>query len=233
MSQIKNKLLRARINNALRMVREGQTKLLARSVLPDQLFYFTDRYIIRTSEVRPLRRPLDRIKARWVGPEDEQALQAIRPRRVGYHERFLNNWRCVMGELDGQPASVIWFNFGSWHHSRRNAFQFQLGPKACWCAYVYVNPQFRRRGAFFKLWFESMNLLAKEGLERHYASVESHNSRALKLYLDAGSQIIYHYRVTRLGPLVYHSAQPAEGLDLPASKGLGQWIGRDRSVDPI
>ncbi len=105
----------ARFGTLLRALREGKTEdlraALTRSLIPASLFRKNEMILARLTKPRPLPRPLDNVQIRWAGPEDEGALQAIRPRAKGYAHNFETSL-CLMGEVGGEPASFNFFEHG-------------------------------------------------------------------------------------------------------------------------
>jgi hypothetical protein len=225
-----------RLATGLRMIRRGQLALLLESVAPPALLHRDDLLIIGMRRVLPLSRSSDRITVRWAGPEDVPRLETIRPRPpresrlrggLGYARRFESGWRCVIGELDGEPASMSWLIFGDWHESAMSGFTFRLGPSACWLTDMFVRPAFRGTSVFHTHWVEAMALLAGVGIDAWYSAVEAGNDRARRSFLRIGCEVLYRYRMLRLAGLIHHSARPAEGLDAPSSRGWVRWVGSD------
>jgi hypothetical protein len=221
-----------RLSTFWRLVREGERDqlraVLNRALFPAFLFRRNAMLITRLREVRRLPRPLPRIGIRWGGREDEPALLRIRPREGGY-AAHLDDPACrlLVGEVDGQLASFNWFRTDEWHASRTNGYSFLLGPGAVWAFGFEVDPSFRMSGIFHKHWAVGMELLREIGVDRVYGSVQADNPRSVNSHRRLGFEMIYHFSVLRVAGLTFHRAVPDEGTDLPASRGLGRWIGGD------
>ena len=209
--------------------REDLRAALERSFFPARIYRVNEMVIARLTSPRPLPRPLDSVRIRWAGVEDEPLLQRIRPRKGGYRRNFETSL-CLMGEVGGEPASFNFFEHGDWHVSRSNAYRFALGPQAVWAWGFEVHPRFRMSGVFAKQWVEALPLLREKGFSRIYGSIQADNPRSLKSHRRLGFEFLYRFRVRRLLGTVRHWAVPEKGMEgLEPGSGWGPWVGRDTS----
>jgi hypothetical protein len=225
----------SKAGTALRLIRQrdrlGLVQVLTRSILPASLFRVNEMLIARLRTVRPLPRPLPKIRIRWGGPEDEPALQRIRPREQSYLRHFDEGCMLLVGEVDGTPASFNWFECGGVHESRSNGYTFHLGAGACWAFGFEVDPKFRMSGIFHKHWHEAVRMLTERGRGRVYGSIQNDNPRSVNSHRRLGFELLYHYRVLRVLGIEHHRATPFEDSGQVESSGLGLWEGRDVSAD--
>jgi len=223
-----------RIRTFLRLWREGKRDeiraALNRQLMPAWFFRRNEMVITRLSRVRPLPRPLENVTVRWGTPADEDALLRIRPREDGYGRNFAKGDLLVVGEVSGEVASFNWFETDRVHVSRANAYTFDMGEGAAWVYGFEVEPRFRMSGVFHKHWVVAMELLAERGIGRVYGSIQADNPRSIKSHRRLGFEILYTFRVLRLGGMIHHAAIPSEGTGLPASRGFGRWHGADTTA---
>jgi GNAT superfamily N-acetyltransferase len=210
----------------------GLRATLTRALLPASIFRINELVILRLRERPRLPRPLERIRVRWATREDEEALQHVRPRHEGYASNFDTGSWCLLGEVDGEPASFNWFEVGPWHGSRTNAYRFWLGPHAAWAWGFEVLPRFRMTGIFVKQWAVAFDELAGHGIDTIYGAVQTDNPGSVAAHERLGFEELFHYRVTRVAGLVRHHVTPGRDLEAPEEKGWGAWIGRDPSREP-
>lgn len=204
--------------------RDDLVAALSRSTLPAWVFRHNVMLIAQLVEPRPLPRPLDKVTIRWGGPEDEAALQTIRRRAGGYARNFETSL-CLIGEVDGTPASFNFFETGSWHDSKSNAYRFRLGPGAAWAWGFEVHPRFRLSGVFAKQWVVGQGMLAERGIDRIYGSIQADNPRSVKSHRRLGFRMLCSFEIWRVLGLVWHRVVPEEGGGLEASSGWGSWSG--------
>lgn len=225
----------SKISTAIDMVRardrEGFHATLTRSLLPAALFRVNEQAILRLRRRPELPRPLDRIRIRWASPADEEALQRVRRREHGYAANFEQGSCCLLGEVDGEPASFNWFELGDWHVSKTNAYRFRLGANAAWAWGFEIVPRFRLSGLFVKQWAVAVDELARSGIDTIYGAVVTDNHSSLAAHLHVGFEELCRFRVTRFAGLVHHRVVPGPARQLEATSGWGVWIGRDPGGD--
>lgn len=219
----------SRAATAWRLVRERRredlARVVARALFPPWLFRSNEMLIARLTRPRPLPRPLDGITIRWGRPEDEPALQRIRPREEGYGHHFEAGHVLVVGELDGRVASFNWFETDGLHVSRANGYRFRYGPRGAWAFGFEVDPAARMSGIFHKHWVEALALLAGRGIEAVYGSIQCDNPRSVNSHRRLGFEMLYLYRVLRIAGVI-HYAVHAGGPDGPlVDAGFGRWDG--------
>lgn len=225
-----------KIDTAIGMLRERDRSTLratlTRALLPAWLFRVNELVILRLRKRPRLPRPLDRIHVRWASRDDERALQRIRPRREGYGANFDAGSWCLLGEVEGEPASFNWFEVGPWHRSRTNAYRFRLGQEAAWAWGFEVVPRFRMSGIFVKQWAVAVDALAEHGIDTIYGAVQVDNPGSVAAHERLGFEELYRFRVTRVAGLVRHRVTPGRDLGGSPSRGWGTWIGSDPSREP-
>lgn len=224
----------ARVLRLISVLREGKRWSDVRAVLTRELFPY---WVYRSNEmvvvrldshsIRPLSRDLTHIRIRWAGPADEALLQQIRPRSSAYSEQMEKGAWCVIGEVDGVPASFNFYERGERHVSPANGYSFVLGAGAVWAYGMEIAAPFRLSGIFHKHWIEGLALLAERGVRRVYGSVQGDNPLSLNSHKRLGFVPLYRYRIVRVLGLEWFNARPLDEARLPASRGFGRWLGCD------
>lgn len=206
--------------------------IVTRGVFPAWLYRSNQMVVVRLSEssARPLPRPLPEASFRWATREDEPLLQSIRPRRSPYSAQLDKGAKCLLGTIDGAPASFNFFEFGEWHTSPANGYRFRLGPGASWAYGMEVAPRFRMSGIFHKHFLDALRMLREDlAIDRIYGSVQGDNPLSLNSHRRLGFIPLYRFRVVRIAGIEYFVALPSEPPE-EARRGFGVWNGEDRQL---
>lgn len=204
---------------------------LTRGLFPAWLYRTNQMIVVRLDpeRVKALPRELPEITIRWGSADDEARMQSIRPRTKPYVSQLEAGALAVLGEVNGQPASFSLFERGAWHESRANGYRFRLGAHRAWAYGMEVKPEYRLSGIFHKHWLQAMRLLASNGVERVYGSVQADNPLSLNSHRRLGFVPLYRFELHRVAGLIHHSATPLDGDGLRPSRGFGRWDGADES----
>lgn len=207
----------------------GLRAVLTRELFPYWIYRSNEMVVVRldSQSLRPLSRDLSHIRIRWASPADESLLQQIRPRSASYSEQMNKGAWCVIGEIDGAPASFNFYERGERHVSPANGYSFALGAGAAWAYGMEVAPAFRLSGIFHKHWIEGLALLASRGVRRVYGSVQNDNPLSLNSHKRLGFVPLYRYRIVRVLGLEWFEARPMDDPRLAGARGFGRWTGCD------
>lgn len=210
-----------------RLLREGKSgevrAYLGRALFPAWLWRKNEMVVVRLTDPRPLPRPLAGCRVRWGRPEDEPAMQAVRPRRAGYGANFARGHLSLLAEVEGTPAAFGWFEAGPAHRSRTNGYSFRLGPGAAWAYGIEVAPRFRLSGVFHKYFADGAALLREKGFTAIYGSIQADNPHSINSHRRMGFQVIYRFRIVRVCGITWHRAEPVDDPALPGRRGFGCW----------
>jgi hypothetical protein len=80
-------------------------------------------------------------------------------------------------------------------------------------------------GIFHKYWVETLPLLAARGISEVLGSIQADNPLSINSHRRLGFELLYTLRVVRAAGTTWHRADPADGSNLPASRGFGPWHG--------
>lgn len=196
---------------------------LTRGVLPWWLWRTNAMLVMEVRQVKPLPRALENIEIRWGTREDEPLLQQVRPRSKPYARHFDDGNLCVIGLVDGTPASYCWFEIDGRHVSRTNGYVLHYPKDTAWIFGFEVRPEFRISGIFHKHWKVAMELLATRGIGRVLGTIQADNPHSLQSHVRLGFRVLCRYEMTRLCGVVRHVVTPGDGSPITASAGLGTW----------
>jgi len=196
----------------------------ARRALPPGMFWANHLVIARLRSIRPVAAELGHIRVREATGADETDCQRIHPRAEGYADRFAAGDICTLAYVRDRPAAIAWFQPGPCHRSAPDALEFQVGRAGCWSYWIEVHPEFRLRGAFLKLWVDSLGLLRARGIGTVYTGIEVANRPSMNAHLRLGFEVMFHYRVLRALGVTLHRVGPPGG---PAMPRWGGWRGSD------
>ena len=201
----------------------GLKAQLTRGVLPWWLLRTNEMLMMEVRQIKPLPRPLENIEVRWGCREDEPLLQQVRHRAKPYTRHFDDGSLCVIGFVDGKPASYCWFETSGLHISRTNGYKFRYGPDAAWVFGFEIHPDYRISGIFHKHWKVSMELLAGRGVNRVFGSIQADNPHSLQSHRRLGFNVLCRYKMARVCGLIRYIVTPENGSGIVASTGVQAW----------
>lgn len=201
----------------------GLRAQLTRSVLPWWLLRTNEMLMMEVRQIKPLPRPLENIQVRWGTRDDEELLQQIRQRSKPYARHFDQGCLCVIGFVDGKPASYCWFETTGTHVSRTNGYRFCYGPDGAWVFGFEIRPEFRISGIFHKHWKVAMERLAERGIHRVFGTIQADNPHSLQSHRRLGFSVLCRYKMTRVCGVIRYLIKPENGSGIEKSTGLQTW----------
>ena len=80
-------------------------------------------------------------------------------------------------------------------------------------------------GIFHKHWVEALRLLGERGCRAVYGSIQSDNPRSVNSHRRLGFEMLYLYRVLRIGGLIRHTVREGGPDGRIVARGFGRWDG--------
>jgi hypothetical protein len=163
---------------------------------------------------------------RWADPDEIDLLLRVRHRRRAFRASFAAGHRCVVGLLDGEPATVEWVEITGAHVSTANGYSLDLPPASAWILGSFVRPDMRGQRLFARHTRCLAELLMAEGVQQGYCAVEVDNPASRRAHLQAGYEGLYQFHVLRLLGVTRHKAWDLQRPEVPPVIGWGPWSAR-------
>jgi GNAT superfamily N-acetyltransferase len=131
--------------------------------------------------------------------EDLEGLTKCQNRPLAFLNRFRANDHCVVAVVDGRIVAYQWFCFRPFYTEERYAFELEVPPDAIYEYDVFILPEYRLAG----IWFKFHCIYLKELMERLHrrriiGMVDYGNRLAMSTHLRFGFRIFRRVFVIRL-----------------------------------
>jgi GNAT superfamily N-acetyltransferase len=186
-------MINSRIEKAIKLVHERKfsslLKMTVKSTVPRKLFYFDKLYIVSADLIEWKPRRNSNIVFRQGSLSDVKTISSVYSDKETVRKRFENKYECVLAEIKGKLAGIIWVRFGD-NYRTNCEYRFKPEKKYAWIFDAFVSPEFRLRGVFQNLIIVIQEYAYQRSYKGLCGEIHYENKNSLNSHLRLGFNIL-------------------------------------------